>query len=434
MSNKHDETIYRFNVDMSDYISTDLKNIPLFIIAPKMYIEYRMYYQTSYIDQFIGHNLIPYNSNFNKTFNVDGEDVNFISTEIFKLLSDRIPSIHDDEEVKLINKKSKALIEKALAWERTINKNNSFIDTMGVWKSYGLKGDMYHKEILSNILIHGTKDVNPRPHYADGTPAYTLQQTAKFLSFDLQSNESPLITLRPIAWKSAIKEMLWIWQDQSNDLDLLKDKYGITWWDNWEIDHDLAKKYDMPKRTIGACYGYTVRRHNLINNLLDSIQKDPFGRRHIASLWQEDDFKLPHALKPCAFMIMCTVRREPTCPLDLLDMTLTIRSSDFATAGVINMIQYMALHYMIAAHCKLMPNTFNCFIQNVHIYDRHIDAVKELLNRPSLADKNPTLVLNPDKTDFFSFTPDDFVMEDYPIECIKKINPQIDVFKNEIAI
>lgn len=286
------------------------------------------------------------------------------------------------------------------------------------------KGDDVHKETIEYILANGFKDENPRPHYADGTPAHTIAISNVMAYFDIEDGESPLITLRPIAWKSAIKEMLWIWQDQSNDLNLLRDKYGITWWDNWAL----------PDRTIGACYGETVRRHNLIHGLLDDIKNNPYGRRHIASLWQEDDFKEPHALKPCAFMTMHTVRTSSKDPnKKVLDTTLVIRSSDFVTAGAINMFQYTALQAMIARHCGLEPGVFTCFMQNVHIYDRHIEAAKELAAR-SIIPCRPKLTINPDKTDFFSITIDDFTLEDYPIDKIKERNPQMTVFRDEIAI
>ena len=283
-------------------------------------------------------------------------------------------------------------------------------------------GDKMHKLVINEIITNGTLDSCPRAVYKDGEPANSVFITPKLLSFDIMNNENPMITLRPIAWKSAIKEMLWIWQDQSNDLKLLREKYNIHWWNNWALGDD----------TIGSCYGYTVRKHNLIDNLLNDIKVNPFGRRHIASLWQEEDFKNPHALKPCAFMIICTPR-DMHLDKNVLDMTLVIRSSDFCTAGVINMIQYMALQYMIARHCDMIPGKFNCFIQNAHIYCRHLDAAKELLKRKTI-ECSPKLVLNPDKHNFYDITYTDFELIDYPLDKIKEINPQMSIFKDEIAI
>ena len=137
------------------------------------------------------------------------------------------------------------------------------------------KGDMYTKEILQRILDEGCLDKNPRPHYADGTPAHTLSVNHGMCTYDLTKNESPMITLRPIAIKSSIGELLWIYQDESNDLNLLRDKYGVTWWDEWDIGN----------RTIGTVYGETVRRHELVKNLLKGLKENPDGRRHIICLW-----------------------------------------------------------------------------------------------------------------------------------------------------
>ncbi|MBR1744192.1 MAG: thymidylate synthase, partial [Lachnospiraceae bacterium] len=183
------------------------------------------------------------------------------------------------------------------------------------------RSDEMTKELFRKILEEGCLDQNPRPHYADGVPAHTLSINHVMQSYDLSKGEFPIITLRPIAVKSAIGELLWIYQDQSNDLDLLRDKYGITWWDEWDIGN----------RTIGACYGETVRRHDLMNALLSDIEKDPDGRRHIINMWQVEDFKEPHGLKPCAYQTVWNVRHGRD-GVDYLDMCLFQRSSDYATA------------------------------------------------------------------------------------------------------
>lgn len=275
------------------------------------------------------------------------------------------------------------------------------------------KGDQYTKEIFQRILDEGCLDENPRPHYSDGTPAHTLSVNHGMCTYDLTKNESPLITLRPIAIKKSIGEILWIYQDESNDLDVLKDKYGVTWWDDWDIGD----------RTIGSVYGETVRRHELVKNLIEGIKKDPDGRRHIMCLWQEDDFKEKHGLKPCAFLTQWNVRHGKD-GVDYLDMCLTQRSSDFATAGCINQVQYLVLQHMIARHLNLTPGRFTWFYNNIQIYDRHVEQVKEMLEREPV-DCNPTIELNPEKTDFYDFTPDDVTVKDYPKELIKKKNPQL---------
>ena len=123
---------------------------------------------------------------------------------------------------------------------------------------------------IYNILNNGYKDENPRPHYSDGMPAHTYFVNHVLRQYDLSKGDFPICTLRPIAWKSAIKEIFWIYQDQSNSLNLLQDKYGINYWNHWESK-------DIPE-TIGNRYGGTVRKHFLMDNLLLYIKEYPYVR------------------------------------------------------------------------------------------------------------------------------------------------------------
>lgn len=277
----------------------------------------------------------------------------------------------------------------------------------------GTKGDMYTKEILERILNEGCLDKDPRPKYSDGVPAHTLSVNHVMCTYDLTKGESPLITLRPIAVKSAIGELLWIYQDESNNLDVLAEKYGVTWWDEWDIGN----------RTIGACYGETVRRHNLMKNLLKDIKNDPDGRRHIINLWQEDDFLEPHGLKPCAYNTVFNVRHGND-GIDYLDMSLKQRSSDFCTAGCINQVQYLILLHLVARHTNYTPGRFTWFCDNIQIYDRHIKQAEKMLRREPI-DCDPTIFLNPEKEDFYDFTPKDIEIKGYPRQRIKEKNPQM---------
>lgn len=232
-------------------------------------------------------------------------------------------------------------------------------------------------------------------------------------TYDLTKGETPLITLRPIAIKSSIGELLWIYQDESNDLELLKDKYGVTWWDEWDIGN----------RTIGACYGETVRRHHLMKKLLNGIEKDPDGRRHNIDLWQEIDFEDKHGLKPCAYRTDWKVRHGKD-GIDYLDMCLHQRSSDFLTAGCINQVQYLVFQHLIARHFGLTPGRFTWFYDNIQIYDRHIDQANELLQRQGV-ECEPKIIINPDKTNFYDMTVEDIKIEGYPKKLIKSKNPQM---------
>lgn len=274
------------------------------------------------------------------------------------------------------------------------------------------KGDMYLKQFIKDVLDHGSYDQEPRPKYVDGTTAHTYSINHVFKTYDISKGESPLITLRPIALKSAIGELLWIYQDQSNDLNLLKEKYGVTWWDNWDIGD----------RTIGSCYGYTVKRHNLINNLLDGLKNNPDGRRHIMELWQEDDFKEPHGLKPCYHETNFSVRYEGD--TTYLDMLLVSRSSDHLTAGCINEMQYLILQYLVARHVGMEVGRFSVIITNCQIYDRHIENAKIMLDRQPIP-CNPVIFLNPEKKNFFDFTVDDIKILYVPRDLIKEKNKQL---------
>ena len=263
--------------------------------------------------------------------------------------------------------------------------------------------DEYLKSDIKNILNKGQKDENPRPKYEDGTPAYTYFVTHNVRTYDLSKGEFPITTLRPIAWKSAIKEVLWIYQDASNNLDILEDKYNIHWWNSWE-----SKNFPG---TIGNRYGHTVARYDLMNKrVLEDIKKDPYGRYHIMNLWQEEELRSSDGLKPCAYETIWTVRGN------YLDMFLNQRSGDMLVAsgaGNVNEVQYAALLMMVARDTGYEPGKFTHMVVNEQIYDRHIENAKELLNRQSDTSKVPVMKLNKDKTGFYDFTIDDFELTDY---------------------
>ena len=242
-----------------------------------------------------------------------------------------------------------------------------------------------------------------RTKWEDGTPAHARYINNVFFQY---SGETPLISLRAQAWKSAIKEMLWIYQDQSNNLDLLKEKYGITWWDKWEVGKT---------RTIGARYGYTVKKYDLINKLIKGIKETPMSRRHIIDLYQYADFKETDGLYPCAMETIWTVRGE------YLDALLVQRSSDMCVAWSINQFQYYALQMMIAKATGYKVGKMGHIIGNLHVYDRHEENAQVILDRQEVliqtVRNEVKLEFNPASDDFYSFTIDDFVLNDYtPIE------------------
>ena len=271
------------------------------------------------------------------------------------------------------------------------------------------KADETLKNLIKEVLDNGTwEQGDVRPYWGDtGEKAYAKFITQYVEEFDISKGEFPITTIKPTAWKTGIREILWIWQEASNDLQIARNKYGIKWWDDWNIGDG----------TIGYRYGHTVKRYDLMNKLLKDIQENPNGRRKIINLWQETEFEEEQkGLNPCAFMSMATVRGE------YLDWTLIQRSQDICGANNINNIQYVALQMMVAKHCGLKPGKFLHVIQNAHLYDRHIPIAEEFLNRP-ISEKQPKLIFEPKSDNFYEFTIDDFRVEDY--EPQPKINIDI---------
>ena len=264
------------------------------------------------------------------------------------------------------------------------------------------KADTIFKEYIRKIMEEGVWSEQARPKYKDGRTANSKYITGAFMEFDLAKGEFPITTLRPIAIKSAIKEMLWIYQDQSNSLDLLEDKYNVHYWNDWEVGDS---------RTIGQRYGAVVKKHDITKKILKQLEANPWNRRNIISLWDYDAFEETDGLLPCAFQTMFDVRR-----VDgeiYLDATLTQRSNDMLVAHHINAMQYVALQMMIAKHFGWKVGKFFYFINNLHIYDNQFEQAEELLRREP-SDCQPHLVLNvPDGTNFFDIKPEDFELVDY---------------------
>jgi len=274
-----------------------------------------------------------------------------------------------------------------------------------------IKADQYYKENLKEILINGNYDENPRPKYKDGTPAYTKFLTQVFEKYDISKGEFPITTLRNTAIKTGIKEMLWIYQKQSNDLSVAE-KMNVSWWREWEVDNT---------NTIGQRYGATVKRYDLVNKLLEGLKTNPFGRRHIMNMYQYTDLNETKGLEPCAYETLWSVRNVNG--EFYLDMTLIQRSNDYIMAGYINKIQYVALQMMIASDLNYKVGYFSHLTQNLHVYDRHMDALEEILNREPL-EKQPILRLKENKS-FYEFTVDDFIIEN--IEGIQKIESPLEI-------
>lgn len=264
------------------------------------------------------------------------------------------------------------------------------------------KADDIFKANIKRILDEGVMSEQARPKYKNGQTANSKYVTGVFAEYDLAKGEFPITTLRPIPIKSAIKELLWIYQDQSNSLNVLEDKYNVHYWNDWEVDGS---------RTIGQRYGAVVKKHDIINKILKQLEENPWNRRNVISLWDYEAFEETGGLLPCAFQTMFDVRRVDG---DIyLDATLTQRSNDMLVAHHINAMQYVALQMMIAKHFGWKVGKFFYFINNLHIYDNQFEQANELLNREA-STCQPRLVLNvPDKTNFFDIKAEDFELVDY---------------------
>lgn len=273
-----------------------------------------------------------------------------------------------------------------------------------------IKADKYYIENLTRILEEKNTDTNPRPKYKDGTPAHSYFITQVFETYDLDKGEFPITTLRNTAIKTGIREAQWIYQDQSSTLESAH-KRKIFWWDEWNIGD----------KTIGQRYGATVKKWDLMNKLLNNLEKDPFSRRHIINMLQESDLKETKGLYPCAYETIWSVREKDG--VRYLDMTLIQRSNDYCVAGYINKIQYVALQMMVATHLGYSVGNFCHYVHNLHIYDRHIEAAKEILNRTPL-DIQPSIKLVSDKK-FYDIKLSDF--EIYGTSNIEKIKSKLEI-------
>lgn len=273
-----------------------------------------------------------------------------------------------------------------------------------------IKADKYYINNLNKILSENNIDENPRPKYKDGTPAHTYFITQVFEEYDISNGEFPIPTLRNTAIKTGIKEILWIYQKQTSSLSVAREM-GVNWWEEWNIGDDM----------IGQRYGATIKKYDLMNKLLDGLEKDPFGRRHIINLYQYADLEETKGLFPCAYETLWSVRKINN---DFyLDLTMNQRSNDYIMANAINKIQYVALQMMVASHLGYKVGKFCHLVQNLHVYDRHMDAVNEILNRTPL-EIQPKLILNNSKN-FYDFTIDDFTIEN--INGIEKIISPLEI-------
>ena len=260
------------------------------------------------------------------------------------------------------------------------------------------KANLIYKRNLEELLnnSYSTLGQAVRPVYSDGSPSHYQYITDVTDVYDISKGEFPITNYRPINWKAAIGELLWMWVDQSNDISLLERKYGVKWWRPWNIGDG----------TIGMRYGDTLKKHNIVNNLIVGLKRDPMSRRHICTMWQYDDFLKTKGLTPCVYETVWNVRGE------YLDVFVLQRSSDYILSECFDRLQYCALLMMIAQCSWLKPGRMTYHVNNMHLYDRHVNNAKLLYLRKPI-DKQPILKINPEVKNFYDFTIDDFSLENF---------------------
>ena len=291
--------------------------------------------------------------------------------------------------------------------------------------------DKVFKENLRSIIEEGTSTEGQkvRPHWEDGTPAYTIKQFGISNTYDLRK-EFPAITVRKTALKSCMDEILWIYQKKSNNIHDLNSHI----WDQWaDKDGSIGKAYgyQVGKRflhhrsnelPLSEVYPSVISQSRLggkykiyldqMDGALYDLRNTPFSRRIMISLWCPEELHEMN-LEPCCWSVIFNVTDEGQDKL-VLNMVLNQRSNDFITANNWNTAQYAIFLMMVAQSVDMIPGKLVHNITDCHVYDRHIDIAKELLNRPE--HPAPKVSLNPDIHNFYDFTTDDLIVEDYVTE------------------
>ena len=271
------------------------------------------------------------------------------------------------------------------------------------------KADEIFVKNMKDILENGfsDKDLPVRPHWEDGTPAHTIKKFGIVNEYNLQE-ELPILTIRRTAFKSCLDELLWIWQKKSNNIHDLKSHI----WDSWADETG----------SIGKAYGYQLAKKSIypegefdqVDRVLYDLKHNPQSRRIMTNIYNFEDLHEMN-LYPCAYSMTFNVTG------DTLNGILNQRSNDMLTANNWNVLQYALLIMMFAQVSGLKPGKLIHVIADAHIYDRHVDLVKEVIAKPQ--HKAPTLKINPNIKNFYDFKVEDFELIDYEYEKLDKKIP-----------
>lgn len=267
------------------------------------------------------------------------------------------------------------------------------------------KADQLFVSMCKDILDHGTttEGEKVRPRWEDGSPAYTIKNFGVTNRYDL-CEEFPALTLRRTALKSAMDEILWIYQKKSNNINDLNSHI----WDQWADESG----------SIGKAYGYQIAQKSSyregefdqMDRVLYDLEHTPFSRRIMTNMYTFADLHEMN-LYPCAYSVTYNVTQGEGDEKPVLNMVLMQRSQDILAANNWNVCQYAILLMMVARHVDMVAGELLHVIVDAHIYDRHVDIVRELIERPQYP--APRVSLNPNVQNFYDFTTDDLIVEDY---------------------
>lgn len=267
------------------------------------------------------------------------------------------------------------------------------------------KADQLFVSMCKDILDHGTttEGEKVRPRWEDGSPAYTIKNFGVTNRYDLRE-EFPALTLRRTALKSAMDEILWIYQKKSNNINDLNSHI----WDQWADESG----------SIGKAYGYQIAQKShypegefdQMDRVLYDLEHTPFSRRIMTNMYTFADLHQMN-LYPCAYSVTYNVTQGEGDEKPVLNMVLMQRSQDILAANNWNVCQYAILLMMVARNVDMVAGELLHVIVDAHIYDRHVDIVRELIERPQYP--APRVSLNPDVTNFYDFTTDDLIVQDY---------------------
>ena len=267
------------------------------------------------------------------------------------------------------------------------------------------KADVLFVNMCEKILKEGfsSEGQTVRARWEDGTPAHTIKTFGVVNRYDL-SEEFPALTLRPTAIKSAVDEILWIWQKKSNNIKDLKSHI----WDEWaDSEGSIGKAYGYQ---MGIKYKFAQGEMDQVDNVLWQLKNTPYSRRIMTNIYNFADLSEMN-LEPCAYSMTFNVTGNK------LNAILNQRYQDILAANNWNVVQYSVLIHMFAQVSGLVPGELVHVISDAHIYDRHVPIIKELIERPQYP--APKFRLNPDVKNFYDFATDDIIVEDY------RKNPQI---------